>query len=423
VQLIDGRTGDDEHVWSRSYDVDLVDVLDVQVRIARDVADRLAATFTEAERELIAAGATDDPLAYDLYLRASGPGALATRDGPRDLIRQAISRDPGFSLAWATLATQYFVERYAFGDTLLTDSIRFAFDRAIETAEHPVLKTKFEARRALLLDEGRQKALALLMEVVPAYPSDPDLMMDVANVHWYAGRMAEQARWMRRALELDPLNMELANGLAWLYIDLGLDDAARDVLDRAFRIDPAGGAAWGALSGLHQINEHRDEARAAVDSLYARDEPDALLVDGAVRVWFGEVEEAYEIFRNTSTDVEDMPWWAVGMIAHTALVSGDSTFADRLLTTLHRRIENLPPDPVVTEHLLEAAAIRGEEEESVEALKRYIAAGGRESRWIRRDPIYSRVRSDPRFETELRRLERIVAGERRQAMRDLREGR
>jgi hypothetical protein len=111
------------------------------------------------------------------------------------------------------------------------------------------------------------------------------------------------------------------------------------------------------------------------------------------------------------------------MIAHTALVSGDSTFADRLLTTLRRRIENLPPDPVVTEHLLEAAAIRGEEEESVEALKRYIAAGGRESRWIRRDPIYSRVRSDPRFETELRRLERIVAGERRQAMRDLREGR
>lgn len=423
VQLIDARTEDDEHVWSRSYDVDLVDVLDVQVRIARDVAARLAATFTEAERARIEAGATDDPLAYELYLRASRPGRVPSLADRRGLLRETVARDPGFSLAWASLAEYHFFERFATGDTVHTDSIRLAFDRAIETAEHPVLETRFEARRALMLDEGRQRALALLTEVLPAYPSDPDLMMDVATVHWYAGRMAEEARWTRRAMELDPLNTDRANRLAWLYIDMGLDDDAREVLDRAMRIDPGSGVLWDSYSGLHQINGRRAEARAAVDSLYARDDPDAALIDGAVRVWFGDVEGAYEIFRSLGTDDEDIPWWAVGIVAHTALVRGDSAYADRLLTTMRRRIENLPPDPVVTEHLLEEAAIRGGVEESVEALKRYVAAGGRESRWIRRDPIYSGVRSAPRFEAELRRLERIVEGERRQARRDLREGR
>ncbi|MFW6085168.1 MAG: hypothetical protein ACODAA_08145, partial [Gemmatimonadota bacterium] len=419
VQLIEAAT--EEHVWSETYEADLIDVLDVQVEIARQVADRLATTFTEEDRERTRAGATDDPVAYELYLRAMqlGPGD-AEFEQEFVLLREAVERDPDFSLAWAELGTAYFWRRiFGSREDRWADSIRSSFDRAVATAAHPALEARFEAYKAFMLGEDRERAVSLLTEAVQSYPSDRDLVMSLATGHWYLGDLAAAAEWTRHAVALDPLDASVRNRLAGYYMWLGLDDRAEQALMRGVEIDPTSPAPWLWLPGFHLLGGRLDSAADAIDSLYARDEPTAPLEDGVVRHWAGEVESAYELFRELPGGELEDAVWVLPTVVHAALAVGDTALATRLTEAARDRFENLPDDPVVAKLRLGIAAARGDVDESVRALERYVAAGGRHARVIRASPLYERARADPAFEAELRELERIVEQQRGRLERTL----
>lgn len=419
VQLIDAAT--EEHVWSHSYEADLIDLLDVQVEIARQVADRLATTFTEQDRERTLAGATADPVAYELYLRATQLGVSEEEfEQSFVLLREALERDPSFSLAWAELGTAYFWRRiFGSREDRWADSIRASFDRALATAGHPALETRFEATKAFMLGEDRQRAVSLLTEAVQSYPSDRDLVMSLATGHWYLGDRAAAAVWTRRAVDLDPLDAALRSRLAEHYTWLGLDDLAEEALMRAVAIDPASPVPWSTLVGFHLLGGRLDAASAAVDSVYMRDGPEARLDDGLVHFVAGDFQAAYEIFRSVPEEQLEDAFWIMPTIAHVALAVGDSARATRLTEAVRDVFENLPEDPVVAERRLETAAAWGDVEASVLALERYIAAGGRHARLIRMSPLYGRARADAEFEARLRDLESIVEQQRRRLQRTL----
>lgn len=421
VQLIEAAT--EEHVWSETYEADLIDVLDVQVEIARQVADRLATTFTEQDRERTRAGTTDDPVAYEHYLRA-----MQRSDDDFEqsfvLLRQALERDPDFSLAWAELGSAYFWRRiFGSGEDRWsdrwTDSIRISFDRAVATAGHPALATRFEATKAFMLGEDRQRAVSLLTEAVQSYPSDRDLVMSVATGHWYLGDLAAAAQWTRRAVALDPLDAALRSRLAGHYVILGLDDHAREAFLRASSNNPASTAPWSGIMDLHLLRGQLDSAAAAVDSLYARGAPNAQMQDGLRRYWAGEFDVAYELFRDVPEGELEDAVWVLPTVVHVALAGGDTALATRLTDAARDRYENLPDDPVVAGIRLYTAAAWGDVEESVRALDRYVMAGGRLARWIRMSPLYERARADEAFEAKLRELEQIVERQRRRLERSL----
>ncbi len=73
LQLIDGRT--DEHVWAKNYDRMLVDAMGLQAEVAAEVASQLEVELNGLDRP----SPTNDPVAYDLYLKASLP-TLTIRD-------------------------------------------------------------------------------------------------------------------------------------------------------------------------------------------------------------------------------------------------------------------------------------------------------------------------------------------------------
>src|SRR5438128_6446867 len=111
VQLIDARS--DSHLWAQSYDRDLKDVFGVQRDVAEKVADALKAQLMPAESVRIASVPTQNPEAYDLYLRANAhfqraydQSALSSKELPPaiDLYQQTLRKDPGFALAAAMLA-------------------------------------------------------------------------------------------------------------------------------------------------------------------------------------------------------------------------------------------------------------------------------------------------------------------------------
>jgi TolB-like protein/Flp pilus assembly protein TadD len=110
LQLIDTQT--DGHLWAESYDRELKDIFGVERDVAEKVAGKLKATLMPEEAARVAAVPTQDPEAYDLYLRAlefsrraNDQYALTRVLMPQaiELLQQAIAKDPRFALAAALL--------------------------------------------------------------------------------------------------------------------------------------------------------------------------------------------------------------------------------------------------------------------------------------------------------------------------------
>src|SRR4029077_18594299 len=107
VQLIKAAT--DAHLWGESYDRELQNIFAVEGEVAKAIADQLRAKLTGQEEQVIATKPTDNPEAYDAYLRGlayslktvNSPGnALAARK----YLKEAVRLDPKFALAWALLS-------------------------------------------------------------------------------------------------------------------------------------------------------------------------------------------------------------------------------------------------------------------------------------------------------------------------------
>ena len=110
LQLID--TASDGHLWAQVYDRDLKDIFAVERDVAENVAAALKATLMPEEAARVASVPTQNPEAYDLYLRAlefsrraNDQYALTRVLMPQaiDLLQQAIAKDPKFALAAALL--------------------------------------------------------------------------------------------------------------------------------------------------------------------------------------------------------------------------------------------------------------------------------------------------------------------------------
>src|SRR5262249_2065023 len=107
AQLVDTRSY--SQLWAQSYDRDLADVFAIQSEIANAIADQLQANLTDQEKQVITAKPTDNPEAYDAYLRGLAyslkPGTSAANSlGAQKYFTEAVKLDPKFALAWALLS-------------------------------------------------------------------------------------------------------------------------------------------------------------------------------------------------------------------------------------------------------------------------------------------------------------------------------
>ena len=105
-QLI--RASPEEHVWAKSYDRDLTDIFAIQSELATEIADSLQAVLSPAEKSLIERRPTDNPAAYDLFLKAranlKGFSTELSRAQCEQALLEAVKLDPNFAEAWAYLS-------------------------------------------------------------------------------------------------------------------------------------------------------------------------------------------------------------------------------------------------------------------------------------------------------------------------------
>ena len=107
VQLIKAATS--SHVWADTFDHKFTDIFSVQSEVARAIVDQLRPKLTSHEEQVIAATPTENPEAYDAYLRGLAYSVRTQRTpanslGAQKYLRQAVHLDPKFALAWALLA-------------------------------------------------------------------------------------------------------------------------------------------------------------------------------------------------------------------------------------------------------------------------------------------------------------------------------
>ena len=100
----------DRHLWGENYDSTLADSLTLQGELATEIAGAMGTTLSPQEKARIEAKPTNNPAAYDAYLRARAipvDWGFALKGDIESAIRlyeQAVKLDPNFTLAWAYLS-------------------------------------------------------------------------------------------------------------------------------------------------------------------------------------------------------------------------------------------------------------------------------------------------------------------------------
>jgi len=210
AQLINAVTG--FHLWSKTYDRDIGDVLKLQTEIATAVAEALKVTLLGDISQKIELGGTRNPAAFDAYLRASKALNTQTAQSIQTAIAgygEAIRLDPNYALAFAARSSLHAGP----GDSLKdTTAIRDAFDKARADAQQAIALAPDLAEGHVALGYLFQRLLDFT-QARDEYERAAALAPGSALVLGESGRFAvSMGRFdaglaaVHRAVALDPLN-------------------------------------------------------------------------------------------------------------------------------------------------------------------------------------------------------------------------
>lgn len=301
------------NVWGQSYERRLDEIFSVEDTIAVQVAEALRGRLTGRERaQLAPAGAAVNVEAYQAYLRGRVAIRARTAAAAAAAIahyRQAITLDPRFARAWAGLAHALSLAR-EWGwpiPGITAEGVQGLATRAADTA--------------LSLDSASAES-------------------------WQAAAMAERAHDVRRALQyhrravaLDPANVEALHQLAWGYLGNGELDSGIAIERRVVARDTYYAYAFAGLGQMLNVVGRPAEALAvlaqgmAVDSTHAPlywQMADALLQ-------LGRTAEA----RASAARAEALGFDSIDvhlLLAHIRLADGDTADVQMQLPVLERMV-------------------------------------------------------------------------------------
>src|SRR5438034_2931035 len=250
VQLVNAQT--DSHLWADSFDRKLTDIFAVETEVAKAVADQLQAKLTGQEKQAIAAKPTDNPEAYDAYLRGrafAGGSSFDKSNVERTIqsYQEAVKLDPNFALAWTYLSCaqsgSYWLGQDASPAQLA--AAKDAADRAL--ALDPNLPETHLALGYYRYYGQRDYtgALAQFQQAERGLPNNVDVIEAIALVQRRLGRWEEAVGGFRRVIELDPRYNQGYKNLAATYWSLRRFPEALATADRALAFEPTNAEALG----------------------------------------------------------------------------------------------------------------------------------------------------------------------------------
>ena len=188
-------------VWAERYDRQLEDVFAIQEEIARSIAQALRITLTPHEEKIIARKPTENPQAYDFYLRGRSYTRRYNMDYALQMFEQAIQLDPNFALAHAGIAHLCgLIFEIREQNPKWIERGLAACDRA--TALAPDLPEVLVARARICYAQQKYDESALLAQRAVERKADCDGSWDILGRAYFAsGRFQEAAALTERAIE------------------------------------------------------------------------------------------------------------------------------------------------------------------------------------------------------------------------------
>ncbi|MFL6209565.1 MAG: protein kinase domain-containing protein [Pyrinomonadaceae bacterium] len=369
TELVDVR--DNRRLWGEQYKRKLADILDLQGEIAREISERLRLRLTGAEQKQLAKNYTQNPEAYELYLKGRYFFDKRTVGGFRrskEYFQEAIKKDPNYALAYAGLANAYTPSDFMLLPTETMAEAKAAAKRALELDNTLAEAHTAQARILLFYDldwQGAERELKRAIELNPNYTESHHMY---SHYLIYVGQIEQSLAESRRALELDPLDALLNVHLGWHYLYARQYDQALEQMHKAIEMEPNFFRAHLFLGRAYEQKGMYKEALAAYQRALA------LEVDSAE---------------------------TVVMLGHLYAVSGERAEALRVLDGLRERYKK---KEVSAYDLAIIYVGLGEREQALAWLRQAYEERFGGLLLLKADPIFDSLRSDPRYQDLLRRM-------------------
>ena len=275
VHLVNAQTG--SQLWAETYDRKLSDIFGVESEIAKGIAESLQAKLTGREEQALAANPTNNPEAYDAYLRglvfeARSNYSSDARFKAIDYYDMAVRLDPNFALAWARLSAAHALLYVNRVDT--TAARRDAAREALENAQRlqpdspeTLLFTGYY-QYWVLHDYGLAKTT--FGRVSKMLPGNSEVLYALAAIARSEGHWDESVAYWERGLALNPRNTALLTEVAFTYAALRQFPAALKLYDRALDILPNEFYLMASKASIYQAEGNLKEAAKSLVQVNAQ---------------------------------------------------------------------------------------------------------------------------------------------------------
>ena len=429
VRLI--KAENDSNLWADTFDRKLTDIFSVESEVAKTIADQLRVKLTGREEKIIDAKPTENPEAYDAYLRGlaftlKSSSTSVNALGAQKFFKQAVSLDPKFALAWALLSI-VDARNYLTQSLQPTGTLREEAREAAETA----LALQPNLGEALLAKgfyhyaclKDYDTAVRYFEQARQFLPNSSRIPESLAYVERRRGQWERSEFHLIEAERLDPRNVSLLTGYATNYLCLRRFPEALRKFEQILEIVPGDADTIAATAKIAQAQGDLARASAllgplrptAADSgpleiqvyeailerrpekmisrlkeiLTGRPDPTLGYVTGELRFWLGWAQEiagdqpaAQETWRQARSELEpfvkEQPdnYILLGDLALTNMGLGDKAaafaFAERAIAA--NPIEkDAVRGPVPIEILARVAARTGEPDRAITALQKLLS--------------------------------------------------
>ena len=449
VQLINADT--DEHMWAEDYDRDLTDVFAIQTDLAQQIVRELQAKLSPMEKAQIERRPTENGEAYLAFMQGHEVFYRADKfrsntEKAEQLFEKATKLDPNFAGAFAALAR---VHEWSYRDFDPTPA-RKEKARAAAVEALRLQPNLPEAHLAMgfyyyYCERDYQGALNEFAIAKLSLPNSPEVYMAIGAIERRQGKWKESTANLERAASLSPKDAWVLQNLADNYYANRNFETAEKIFDRAIEaapqsLGPRAEKAKLALDwkgDLSVMEKELTQLPAGVDPdglvtfsrvqllLLQRKFPDAIALlkqspqdvfhyqpreffEGAIYTFLNDKEKAVSAFERARPIAEkalrESPNDASRHVTLGFILAGIGQ-KNAAIAEGKRAVELLPESqdafdgPKMNVHLAQIYAWTGENDQALELLDRSLnTPNGVTVPFLRLDPMWDPLRSDPRFQ-------------------------